>query len=503
MSFPTISNTELNAVGATTLPNQPSEQGYSATQLKQKFDEPAKQLIAPKFNNLVSELQATTAANDIGAVTPPNRAAASTVQGVMNNISSDLDGAIGDIANLQVDEHTHTNKALLDTYAQTEADLAQAVADDHTHGNKALLDTYTQTNSDLADAVSNQHIHTNKTELDKIGESGGRPTYNGSDIGGTVNNAFNSIKVGAHTITASGNDSFELEAGSNVTMTVSGNKIKIQSTGGGGGGGGGDMDSSDYCKLGVTDTVDKAVSLYDGDDSLTASIPELNTLDGITASTAELNTLDGITASTSQLNFTQNINVSSPSDGELMTYDNATSKWVNKAPDKSLARYGGSKTFAELTSSLLVAANEDKFYLCTDGGTIAQADQANWILPYGSVIPADSHIAVVNTGTELSPVFQFDDFGGYVDISGKADKTELPVQLSRSSVTVASGSDVRIPSSGTNSAIKTTSKIIPMCDKGDNKPAKFSAVKVYSGYVEITMAEALSSAEVGIVVFNS
>lgn len=38
----------------------------------------------------------------------------------------------------------------------------------HTHANKALLDTYTQTEANLADAVAKKHVHTNATELDKI-----------------------------------------------------------------------------------------------------------------------------------------------------------------------------------------------------------------------------------------------------------------------------------------------------------------------------------------------
>ena len=38
----------------------------------------------------------------------------------------------------------------------------------HTHANKALLDTYTQTEADLADAVAKKHSHANATELDKI-----------------------------------------------------------------------------------------------------------------------------------------------------------------------------------------------------------------------------------------------------------------------------------------------------------------------------------------------
>ena len=38
----------------------------------------------------------------------------------------------------------------------------------HTHSNKALLDTYTQTEANLADAVAKKHSHANKTELDKF-----------------------------------------------------------------------------------------------------------------------------------------------------------------------------------------------------------------------------------------------------------------------------------------------------------------------------------------------
>ena len=43
-------------------------------------------------------------------------------------------------------------------------------ADTHTHGNKALLDTYTQTEADLADAVAKKHEHANATELAKIAD---------------------------------------------------------------------------------------------------------------------------------------------------------------------------------------------------------------------------------------------------------------------------------------------------------------------------------------------
>lgn len=49
-----------------------------------------------------------------------------------------------------------------------ESDIDALEADSHTHDNKALLDTYTQTEANLADAVAKKHEHANKTELDKI-----------------------------------------------------------------------------------------------------------------------------------------------------------------------------------------------------------------------------------------------------------------------------------------------------------------------------------------------
>lgn len=53
-----------------------------------------------------------------------------------------------------------------------------AAEGNHAHANKALLDTYTQTEADLADAVAKKHEHANKTELDKI-VSGDVAKWNG------------------------------------------------------------------------------------------------------------------------------------------------------------------------------------------------------------------------------------------------------------------------------------------------------------------------------------
>ena len=55
-----------------------------------------------------------------------------------------------------------------DEDAKIETRVDALEADTHTHGNKALLDTYTQTEANLADAVAKKHEHANKAELDLI-----------------------------------------------------------------------------------------------------------------------------------------------------------------------------------------------------------------------------------------------------------------------------------------------------------------------------------------------
>lgn len=61
-----------------------------------------------------------------------------------------------DIDALQAATHTHSNKALLDTYTQTEVNLADAVAKKHDHENKAVLDGITAEKVAAWDTVSDK-----------------------------------------------------------------------------------------------------------------------------------------------------------------------------------------------------------------------------------------------------------------------------------------------------------------------------------------------------------
>lgn len=163
MAFTKITEEELNSRGCTTLPNQPT---ISPTELKEEFDAPAKEIVAPKFNNLIDELEADTAAASLGINAPSGRVG-NTIQNLINNICNEID-------------------SIETRIPEDSDDILDAIAKKHTHANKALLDTYTQTETNLADAVDKKHSHSNKTVLDKFNESSGKPTYNGTEIGGTV-----------------------------------------------------------------------------------------------------------------------------------------------------------------------------------------------------------------------------------------------------------------------------------------------------------------------------
>lgn len=75
--------------------------------------------------------------------------------------------------------HEHANKALLDTYTQTEADLADAVAKKHSHANATVLDGITaekvsawdsaEANAkSYTDALANGQVATNKTNIENL-----------------------------------------------------------------------------------------------------------------------------------------------------------------------------------------------------------------------------------------------------------------------------------------------------------------------------------------------
>ena len=113
------------------------------------------------------------------------------LQNSIDGVAGRMTTAEGEIDALQEASHTHANADVLngitaekvaawdaaEANAEAHADGLNSAMDtrvkaleaiDHEHDNKALLDTYTQTEADLADAVAKKHEHTNKDVLDGI-----------------------------------------------------------------------------------------------------------------------------------------------------------------------------------------------------------------------------------------------------------------------------------------------------------------------------------------------
>ena len=83
--------------------------------------------------------------------------------------AADLTALADRVTTLEGQAHTHSNKALLDTYTQTEVDLADAVAKKHEHSNKAVLDGITAEKVTAWDKVSEK---ANDADLATIAKTG-------------------------------------------------------------------------------------------------------------------------------------------------------------------------------------------------------------------------------------------------------------------------------------------------------------------------------------------
>ena len=127
----------------------------------------------------LKEIQEYIASDETGA---------SDMLAAINQNKDDIDALEGLVGSKAV--ATQIQEAItaanLDQYA-TDEDVAGVIARivaleavDHEHANKALLDTYDQTNADLADAVAKKHEHANKAELDLI-QSGDKAKWDAAE----------------------------------------------------------------------------------------------------------------------------------------------------------------------------------------------------------------------------------------------------------------------------------------------------------------------------------
>lgn len=196
MAFTKITENDTINKGVIGLPDTPN---LSTAAMQAKFEELSNDVIIPKFNNLVDELGAKSAAGNTGATIPSGiNAESENVQAVLNGIA----------------EKAHTHE-------KSDAELTDAVTKAHEHSNKSVIDKFTENES-------------------------GVPLYNGGKMTG---DAFKTVKLGTTSIVATDYDTIEIIAGDNVVIDADEvNKTLKFSAVGGSGGGGGDMYKAVYDK---------------------------------------------------------------------------------------------------------------------------------------------------------------------------------------------------------------------------------------------------------------
>ena len=104
-------------------------------------------------------------------------------------------------------KHSHANKALLDTYTQTEANLKSAVDNKHSHGNKSVIDKITQAMLDTWDTVSSKaaavHKHV-KADITDFPASLKNPTALTVKLNGTAAATYDGSAVKEVDVTPAG-----------------------------------------------------------------------------------------------------------------------------------------------------------------------------------------------------------------------------------------------------------------------------------------------------------
>ena len=90
MAFTTITDEEIEGLGVTGLPDTP---GLSTEDMQAKFDEYSV-FLKDKFKNLIDELEAVTAATNIGAEVPQNVTADENIQSILEGLRQYVDDTI-------------------------------------------------------------------------------------------------------------------------------------------------------------------------------------------------------------------------------------------------------------------------------------------------------------------------------------------------------------------------------------------------------------------------
>lgn len=445
MSLVRISDTEKGQYGVTLLPNVPP---ITATALKEKFEEKSDDLIIPKFNTLVDQLEDEEGASNLGAKYGSED---TTVQSAINTLKSAVESGESAFESTGVKHTALTGVGASNRGVYVASDGTATVMDYEVNKTVPSDAKFTDTTYESKEASSGGTDESLVTTGDKY-------TWNHKP-----DNVVKSIKVGSDTVTASGQDTFTFKSGTNMTINADPSTKEITFTSSGGGGGTGDWSTianKPFSTIGTGLTVDGSSNLnVDVDAAPTSGSSKMVNSGGLYTKFADYYT-----------------------------------KTEMDAIDKPLVKYGGTCDGSSLPA--LTSANENKFFLLTED-IVTTSD---FVIGAGHTMYEDEHIAVINTGTESNPVYKYDDFGGYqsitlvnegtASISGTAvqklnvngTKTEIDGTKYMESTGSANASTA-LTFTFSNAAITTDSAIDVYCSEWGTNP---SSVSVSSGTCTVT-----------------
>lgn len=447
MSLEKITDTEKGQYGVTLLPNVPT---ITANALKQKFEEKSDDLIIPKYNKLIDALMASTGASEVGAKIG---ATETTTQGAIDIIKAEADAKQDALTFDNTPTDGSTNPVTSDgVYEAVKVKMTTSVYDSNNDGKVNSADTadtltgltasveelnyvdgvtsgiQAQLNgkansADVPTALSDltaDSTHRTVTDAEKstwngkstvsvtqvvsTGTKVATVTVDGQDTDiystGDGGDAYKTIKVGTTSIVASGSDTFELKAGSNVSLTPDAVNKSVTISATGGGQSTGDMLMADYDPNGTVKTdggIEAYVGLQTANNYSTSDTAETGIADNDyfpfydTSASGKKKSLwsnikavlktyfDGIYSTfsgsyndltnkptiPSDLDDLSDVTITSPSSDQTLKYDG--NGWVNSAPNNgtfNVQQNGTTKGSSTANQSGTTSANiiTDEFY---------------------------------------------------------------------------------------------------------------------------------------------
>ena len=204
--------------------------------------------------------------------------------------------------------------------------------------------------SSFANTDIDSHLNTSGAQSNEV------LAWTGSDYNWVAQSsgggdAFTTVAVGGVNIQASGTDTLNIVAGSNITLTAnsSTDSVTIAASGGGGGSNSVNLNSVD---TGILNVTSDSIAFIDADDSGNTKKETITDFVSMLAGT-------GLSASSGQLssditqyansNVDSHLNVSAASNNQILSWDGSDYAWVADATGGG----GGSSTFAGLTEIAL------------------------------------------------------------------------------------------------------------------------------------------------------